>query len=179
MRILLYLFGVISICSHVSAGAAAPRSDPWADGGEAKAKVVLEQCRDRARGTPHMNSYACVHAAFDRCIEEHGGGHMSQRDLNDCATFSRSAWETRLVEVRTLLTEADVTSSGREYLRPLINQLRESERRWDAWNVSDCAMQSQLSRGGTIHRMQEDQCLADHAAYRARELEGLVESWLD
>ncbi|HET6941354.1 MAG TPA: lysozyme inhibitor LprI family protein [Sphingomicrobium sp.] len=176
---LLYLIGVISICSHASAGVATPRSDPWADGGEARAKIVIEQCRDRARETPHMNSYACVDAAFDRCIEEHGGGHMSQRDLNDCATFSRRAWEARLVEVRALLTKEDLTSSGRKHLLPLISQLRESERRWDAWNVTDCAVQSELSRGGTIHRMQEDQCLADHAAYRVRELEGLVESWLN
>ena len=168
------------IASHILGVATVSSNDPWTgEFGQAKAKVIIQECLDRARETPGMNSYACVNSAFEQCEKEREGGHMSQKDLTACASFSRRAWEARLAEVRAMLREEDPANSGRAYLLPLLRKLRESDRHWDAWSADYCALQSERSRGGSIHGMQVDRCLADHAAYRAWELEGLAEDWLN
>ena len=160
-----------------SSVAAAPRPDPWAEqaSAEASAKLVLSQCLQRAESTPPDHSEPCVRAVYLKCESEHGT--MSQRDLNDCAYFSRYAWEDRLTKVRAWLLRAKTIDAKFGEAGPMVERLKESERRWEEWNKADCEMQAALSEGGTMHSMEIGICLSDHAAHRARELEGMSFWW--
>lgn len=97
--------------------------------------------------------------------------------MNDCATFSRLAWEYRLALTTKRLTAAKQSDTAFPSPSQHIAMLIASEQRWDAWNGPDCEMQAALSQGGTYHRYDLDICLSNHAANRAIELEALGETW--
>ena len=102
---------------------------------------------------------------------------MSQRDLNDCAAFSRSAWEKRLEAVRAQLLGAK-TIDPKWQAEPMVARLRESDRRWREWNEADCELQAgDAERGGTMRSMRLSLCFSNHAAHRAIELEAQVFWW--
>ena len=97
--------------------------------------------------------------------------------MNDCAAFSRSAWEDRRALTAKRLTAAKRSDAVFPSPRPHIATLIASEQRWVAWNGPDCEMQAALSQGGTYHAYDRDICLSNHAANRAIELEMLGETW--
>lgn len=162
------------------ATAQTPRPDPWGNHeigyevGFERADLVLAQCLERAESTPNMRADDCVRTVFLACESEHG--NMSQRDLNECAHYSRRAWEKRLETVRSQLLGAK-TIDPKWQAEPMVERLRESERRWREWNDADCELQSAQSRGGTMHQMHLNLCHSNHAAHRAIELEALVFWW--
>ena len=156
------------------------RPDPWGNHeigyeiGFERGEMILRQCLERVASTPSAKSDDCVHAVFLTCESEHG--NMSQRDLNDCAAFSRRAWEKRLDNVRSQLLSA-TTIDPKRPAEPMVKRLQESERRWREWSEADCELQAAGSRGGTMHQMQLGLCHSNHAAHRAIELEALVFWW--
>lgn len=156
------------------------RSDPWQDEagyeiGFKRAEIVISQCLEQAASTADARPDGCVHSAFLACEREHGTA--SQRDLNDCAVFSRKAWEKRLDTVRAQLLGAQTIDPKFGRAEPMVEQLRKSERRWREWSEADCEMQAAGSKGGTIHTMLLSLCLSNHAAQRALELEALTFWW--
>lgn len=163
--------GAFVLIRPVSAKAAA---DPWtAETGVDRAKSVLGTCLAATNGTP-SGSEPCVLAAFEACEREHG---TSQHALNDCASFSKQAWEARLSVARALLMGARTVDIRFGTPDRLVALLAASERRWDDWNRADCDMQAKISEGGSLHRYELYICLSNHAAHRAIELETLVEVW--
>lgn len=149
-------------------------ADQWtAETGIDRAKSALAQCSAAAPDKPSGRA-TCVLAAFEACEDEHG---TSQRALNDCAAFSRGAWEARLAAARSRLFAAKSADSLFGSPDKLIALLTDSERRWDAWNGPDCDIQAALSEGGSFHRYELYICLSNHAAYRAIELESLIQVW--
>jgi uncharacterized protein YecT (DUF1311 family) len=159
-----------------------PRPDPWGnpeigyEAGFKRAEVVIAQCLERVASTPDTRPGDCVHAAFATCEREHGT--MSQRDLNDCAAFSRRAWEKRLDAALSQLLGAQTIDPKFGQAEPEVERLRESDRRWREWNEADCELQAgDAEGGGTMRSMQRDLCLFEHAAHRALELEVLIFWW--
>jgi len=148
--------------------------DPWAsESGTARAKAIIESCLSEA-DSALSGRQVCASRPFEACENEHG---TSQRQMNDCATFSRLAWEDR----RALAAKRLISAQQSDIIFPSpsrhIVMLIASEKAWRAWNVSDCEMQAALSQGGTYHRYDLDICLSNHAANRAIELEALSETW--
>lgn len=155
----------------VAASATVP--DRWTgEAGPALAGSVIEKCLSEAKAQL-SDLKKCMSGALDLCEDEHG---TYQRAMNDCATFSRLAWETRRAAVAKRLGSAR-QANGSPSPDPYVLRLEESERRWDAWNRADCEMQAAFSEGGSYHRFATDTCLSDHAAHRAIELEALQEEW--
>ena len=148
--------------------------DQWVgESGPAQAKAVIERCMaDTSGGLSDPN--VCIRRALGTCEDEHG---TYQRAMNDCATFSRLAWENQRASVSRRLMGAKQAGVVFEAPEPHVALLKESEQRWDAWNRGDCEMQARFSEGGTFHRFALDICLSDHAAYRALELEALAQDW--
>jgi uncharacterized protein YecT (DUF1311 family) len=173
------LFFSLAAAAH----AQTPRPDPWGNpeiGYEAafkRAEAVIAQCLERAASTPGARPDDCVPAAFLTCEREHG--NMSQRDLNDCAAFSRRAWEKRLdVALSQLLGAQTIDPKKFGRAEPEVERLRQSNQRWREWNEADCELQAgDAEGGGTMRSMQRDLCLSAHAAHRALELEALIFWW--
>jgi len=151
-----------------------PRTDPWDEGGVERAEQVIAQCLERAARTPPEDQKDCVHAAFLACEDEHG---TSQRDLNDCAAFSRRAWEARLVAATSRLMSAKTIDPKFGRAEPTKKLFGESQRRWDEWSSADCDMQHEGSKGGSMHPYLVSMCLSNHSAHRALELDGLIWWW--
>jgi len=177
IALLACLSSVPSVCIFLAIGsiaaAQAPSRDSWSDeNGTLRAKAVIGDCLNGLSAS--QSAGICVPRAFEACEDEHG---TSQRQMNDCATFSRLAWEGRRVDAAKRLMAA--RSSGVRFPspEPHIKHLVESEGRWEAWNRSDCEMQAAFSEGGTYHRYDLDICLSNHAANRAIELERLIDVW--
>jgi hypothetical protein len=112
------------VLTTVGASADAAAADRWApETGEASASAVLASCLTTS---PSM---ACVRAAYTTCEAEHGT--MAQRDLNDCAAYSKRAWEGRIrttfTTLQALAQRTDVQSaSGRD----IYDRLRTSQQLW-------------------------------------------------
>jgi len=163
----------MSVAIGLLVAALATPTDLWTgENGPARAKAVIEEClgeADRQLSNPRL----CVPRVVDACENEHG---TYQRAMNDCATFSRLAWEGRRMAATKRLTSAKQATATQSPDRH-IARLRASESHWDAWNRPDCEMQAAFSEGGTYHRFALDSCLSDHAAHRAIELEALAEDW--
>jgi uncharacterized protein YecT (DUF1311 family) len=103
---------------------------------------------------------------------------MSQRDLNECAHFSRRAWEKQLEAAMSQLLGAMTIDPKFGVADPEVERLRESDRRWREWNDADCELQAgDVEGGGTMRRMLLDLCISNHAAHRALELDGLIFWW--
>lgn len=176
-----WLFGTLFFGLFVPTSFAAvsrvTNKDLWNEVATARplASQAIDQCLDRASRTPDMLPVFCVRAAYRACEAEHG--NMSQRDLNDCATFSHAAWEERRMAVKKRLIAAKQAGSVFPSPDRHIALLVESERRWEVWNGPDCEMQAAVSKGGTHHRFALELCLSNHAAYRAIEFEALAEDW--
>lgn len=177
IALLACLSSVPSVCIFLAIGsiaaAQAPSRDSWSDeNGTLRAKAVIGNCLNSLNAS--QSAGICVPRVFEACEDEHG---TSQRQMNDCATFSRLAWEGRRADAAKRLMAAK--SSGVRFPSPAphIKHLVESEGRWDAWNRSDCEMQAAFSEGGTYHRYDLDICLSNHAANRAIELERLIDVW--
>jgi len=172
----------IILMPHGGLFAQAPRADTWGspdlgyEAGFKRAEAVIAQCLERVSSTPDTEAGDCVRSAFLACEHEHG--NMSQRDLNDCAAFSRAAWTKRLEAALSQLLGAKTIDPKFGQAEPEIERLRESNERWRAWNVADCELQAgDAEGGGTMRSMELDLCLSDHAAHRALELEGLIFWW--
>ncbi|MEV5020993.1 MULTISPECIES: lysozyme inhibitor LprI family protein [unclassified Sphingobium] len=164
----------MSVAVGLLVAALAANPDRWIDEhGPASAKTVIGECLTEAN-RPLSDPLVCVRRALDTCENEHG---TYQRAMNDCATFSRLAWEARRAAVAKQLMTAQQVSTNFHSPDRLVALLAESEKHWDAWNSPDCEMQAALSEGGTFHRFARDMCLSDHAAYRTLELEALAEDW--
>ncbi|HYC94196.1 MAG TPA: lysozyme inhibitor LprI family protein, partial [Sphingomicrobium sp.] len=148
--------------------AQAQRPDPWGnheigyESGFKRAEIMIAQCLERVASIPDAGPGDCVYAAFVTCEREHGT--MSQRDLNDCAHFSRRAWEKRLDVALSQLLGAQTIDPKFGQAEPMVARLRESDRRWREWNEADCELQAgDADGGGTMRRMQLDLCLSNHA----------------
>lgn len=177
IALLACLSSISSVCILLAIGsvaAAQTRSpDRWSDGnGVLQAEAVIGNCISDLNAP--QSAGICVPRAFEACEDEHG---TSQRQMNDCATFSRLAWEGRRADAVKRLMAAKSSGARFPLSEPHIKHLAESERRWDAWNRSDCEMQAAFSEGGTYHRYDLDICLSNHAANRALELERLIDVW--
>lgn len=150
---------------------ASPTSDRWAvESGEASASATLESCL--AKGP----NDACLRVAYTTCEAEHGT--MAQRNLNDCAAYSKRAWEARmrvaLASLEALAQRPGVQSaSGRD----AADRLRTSQQLWLDWSEMDCEIRSAWARGGSLHTLELLMCGADLAASRALDLERLTETW--
>jgi len=147
----------------------APPRDPtrWVgDAGLPSAKTVIAACLEGPRPE------TCAHAAFLQCDREAEG--ETQQTMNACAGYSRAAWDERIVAVVGRL-QALMEKTGRT--RPTPRAINSSQKRWQGWSEDDCEMQTEGSRDGTLHPMEVDLCLADHAAARTRELEQLERIW--
>jgi uncharacterized protein YecT (DUF1311 family) len=157
-------------------GAPDAKADPWGqrESGLERAEAIITQCLERSEGVPPNGSEPCVGAVFAACGSEHG--NMSQHDLNDCAFFSKNAWEAGLASIRAKLLSAKTVRGG-SASAPMVRNLAESERRWDDWNRADCELQAALSEGGSMHSMEIGTCLSNHAAHRALELKRLEFWW--
>lgn len=170
----------ILLTQGAASNAQAPRLDPWGspefgyERGFQRAEEVIGQCLERVASTPDAKSDDCIQAVFRTCEREHGT--MSQRDLNDCAAFSRKAWEKRLDAVRSRLFSAATIDPERP-AEPMVERLRESDRRWREWSEADCELQAHRSSGGSMHQLELFICHSNHAAHRAIELEALVVWW--
>lgn len=150
---------------------AGPTPDRWApESGEASASATLESCLTKGPNN------ACLRVAYTTCEAEHGT--MAQRDLNDCAAYSKRAWELRmrmaLATLETLAQRPDVQSaSGRD----ASDRLRTSQQLWLDWSAMDCALRSAWARGGSLHTLEILMCGSNLAATRALDLERLTETW--
>ena len=166
------------LCSVSAAGAAASAKlvDPWtAEGGAAEAGRLLAVCLDNVEFTPNARRADCIRTAYSQCEKTHGT--MSQSDLNDCAFYSRTAWEKRLSAVRTKLASAKPARKGGGPTPQMVAAFNASEARWEAWYAQDCEMQSAIHEGGSIRPLIQGLCLSDHVATRTVELEALLQKW--
>ena len=169
------LLAFVAVISLSTSAYASPAPDPWdgQDLGPKRAAAVIGECLNSARSSPDDDPEDCVNVAFRICENEHG---TSQRDLNECAYFSRSAWEARLDKIRARLLGATVHPNGTEDPVPRKRLLSESDRQWIAWNKADCEMQL-VDQGGSMLPMLTHLCFSRHAAHRAMELEDLSFWW--
>jgi len=164
----------MSVTVGLLVAALATGPDQWiGQNGTARAKAIIEACLQDA-SSRLSDRMVCVPRVFEACEDEHG---TSQRQMNDCAAFSRRAWDER----RALTAKRLASAKQSETVFPSpdrhIAMLVASEQRWDEWTGPDCEMQAALSQGGTYHSYDIDICLSNHAAYRAIELEALSETW--
>lgn len=133
----------MSVAIGLLIAAFATSQDHWtSESGTARAKAIIESCLSDANNRP-SDRQMCASRAFGACEDEHG---TSQRQMNDCATFSRLAWEDRRALAAKRLTAAK--QSGAAFPSPSrhIAMLIASEQTWDAWNGPDCEMQTALSQ---------------------------------
>jgi uncharacterized protein YecT (DUF1311 family) len=164
------------VAPSFSITAASASSDPWTDEGSVeRVKQVIAQCLDAAASTPATNRTTCINAVYDPCEKEHG---TSRHALNDCAFFSKGAWEARLIAVRSKLMNVKSPDPRFGPSAELIGKFGESERRWNEWNKADCDMQAAADEGGSIQPLTLFGCLSEHAANRALELELLASEWI-
>lgn len=143
------------------------------DRGELAGKLI-SRCLARADSSPSHDRFDCVRYAMDLCEREHG---TTQLALNECTSASLEAWRSRAKAFLNLLLSAKTIDPKFGRAEPYVEQLRESQQRWVAWNRSDCDLQSAKSIGGSIHPMEMNICLLDHFAFRALELEDLSFWW--
>ena len=157
-------------------GAAAKPADRWtAEAGPAEAGRLLAACLDNVEFTPKARRTDCIRTAYSQCEKTHGT--MSQSDLNDCAFYSRSAWEKRLSVVRSKLANAKPANNGAGPTPQMVAAFNSSETRWGAWYALDCEMQSAIHEGGSIRPLIQGLCLSDQVANRTVELEALLQKW--
>ena len=144
-------------------------TDPTRWQGEAglpSARTAIAACLDGPRPE------TCAHTAFLQCDRE--SGSQAPETMNACAGYSRAAWEERIGAVIGRL-QALIQKTGRA--RPTPRALASSQKRWQGWSEDDCDMQTEGSNGATLHPMEMDLCLSDHAAARTLELEQLERIW--
>lgn len=136
------------------------------DGPKSAAKIT-DGCLEK--GAPDV----CAHMAFTRCRESAADARDPQALLS-CAAFARGAWDERLDNDIDRLA-AVMKDTGRA--EPSQSALATSQRKWKSWSEDDCETQTRATRGGVLHPMEIDLCLAGHAAPRAQELEQLASLW--
>jgi uncharacterized protein YecT (DUF1311 family) len=151
------------------------RNDPWATqtGGLERASQAIEQCLISAGKGPNVPALTCIRAAYSACEDEHG---TSQRQLNECSSFSYQAWKARIADTIALIATAKATTTrfGSRAKEAKL-QLIESQKRWNEWNEVDCKLQAIGTEGGSIRPYAISICLSDHAAQRAIDLQRLIE----
>lgn len=160
--------------NSAAAGAAPPAAQAafWSDDkGSESARFIIERCLAKA-GPPG----GCKRSAYNECELSHGT--MSQHDLNDCAAFSAKAWEA-LLQAREDRVKAVVRKVmlDKRAQPSLEGERLQASNQWHRWISDDCAFQSALSKGGTLHPLEDLLCRSDHAADRAVELERLASWW--
>lgn len=165
---------ILALLAALQAQGPTSSNDPWDEGGVERAEQAITQCLALAERTPPPEAKDCVRAAFLACEEEHG---TSQRDLNECAYYSRGAWEARLTAAISRLKSAKTINPKFGRAEPQKKLFGESQHLWDEWNAADCDMQHEGSKGGSMHPYLVSICLSDHAAHRALELDGLIWWW--
>ena len=172
MRVL----SLLAVLTSSSVVAAPDHGDPWThDDGVNLAKAAISKCLDKDARTPPDGSERCIRSAYLACESQHGT--MSQHDINDCSYFSEEAWKARLVAIRLRLMAAKAHPLMRESPEPMKRMLNESDSRWNDWNVADCEIQSRFTEGGSMHPLEMNLCLSDHAAHRTLELERWAFWW--
>jgi uncharacterized protein YecT (DUF1311 family) len=148
----------------------APPAETWswtAQDGPTSAAKLTGQCLEK--GAPDV----CAHMAFVRCRVAAADARDPQALLS-CAAFARGAWDERLDADMDRL-QAVMKAAGRT--EPSASALQASQRKWRSWSEDDCETQTRATRGGVLHPMEIDLCLAGHAAPRAQELEQLAALW--
>jgi uncharacterized protein YecT (DUF1311 family) len=153
-------------------GVVAPEEDAlpavsWsAEDGPRSAATVTGRCLEGPRPE------TCAHLAFLQCQRAHGS--QDPKDMNDCADYARAGWDDRLGAGMDRLQQImDQTARTKPAPRALVA----SQKKWRAWSLADCEIQTEATRGGALHPMDVDLCLSGHAAARALELEQLASIW--
>ena len=165
---------ILALLAALQAPESTIRTDPWDEGGVERAQQVIAQCLEVAERTPPREEKDCVRAAFLACEDEHG---TSQRHLNECAAYSRRAWEARLAAAVSSLMSAKTIDPRFGRAEPRKELFSHNQRRWEEWNSADCDMQHEGSKRGSMHPFLVSICLSNHAAHRALELDGLIWWW--
>ncbi|HEY2070770.1 MAG TPA: lysozyme inhibitor LprI family protein [Rhizomicrobium sp.] len=87
----------------------------------------------------------------------------TQADLDYCAGQDFKAQDAKLNALyQQLMAKYDVQNQA---------LLRAAEEKWIAWRDSECAYETALTVGGTIHPMMETECETEKTAAHIKELE--------
>lgn len=177
------LCAIVTFAAACSSATAQPSPESsWSqERGVATAARLIEACLppEQMGIPPKTSPFTCIDAAFAVCERENG--RASQRELNECASYSLQAWRQRHAAQVTRI-EA-VFGAWRSQARPhwgaaIAEKFRRLEADWLRWSEADCELSNIESVGGSIHNLNVARCTTQHVAVRAIELTRRAE-WLE
>lgn len=163
------LAAALALCLPIATHAA--NLGRWGDEvGVETADDLIGRC---LAGTRQPSS--CTDSAWLACASERNTS--SQLDLNDCAGFSRKAWERRyaaqVVRAKGVLGRWSREPDSGE--RTTVATFEENEHVWRAWIDADC--RTRTLSGGSIYGMRIAICVARHLAVRTLDLTTMADEW--